>query len=116
MPSISGRPWKRLRAEWNRRIQAGEPVTCYRCGQPIRRGMPWDLDHVVPVVHGGNGPLRPSHRSCNRSAGALLAQSQRGRKPKPDYQRAYDAGYQAGWTAAMRAMDDPSPDDTPVIY
>jgi len=66
--------WKRLRADWALRIAAGDLV-CYRCGQLIAPGQPWDLGHVIDRARGGsetNGGVAPEHRSCNRSAGAEL--------------------------------------------
>jgi len=36
-------------------------------------GQPLDLDHVQPRVMGGaGGPVRMTHRQCNRRAGARL--------------------------------------------
>jgi hypothetical protein len=60
-----GAAHRSLRAGVARVVEAGEAV-CARCGLPIRPGEPFDLDH---------GPdrssyLGPSHRGCNRQAGA----------------------------------------------
>jgi hypothetical protein len=51
---------------------------CSRCGQLIRRGQLWDLDHddARPGFY-----LGPSHRSCNRRAGAALARARARLKP-----------------------------------
>ena len=58
-----------LRAEWQKRMDAGEIVTC---GEPrclhesrfIVPGTPWDMGHRA------DGAESPSHADCNRSAGA----------------------------------------------
>jgi ribosomal protein L32 len=43
---------------------------CPFCHQPIYPWQEWDLDHRVPVAHGGaGGETRPSHARCNRRAG-----------------------------------------------
>jgi len=39
---------------------------CARCGNQIKRGDKWDLDHADDRL----GYLGASHASCNRSAGA----------------------------------------------
>lgn len=41
-------------------------IACARCGNLIRPGQAWDLDHTDDRT----GLLGPSHRSCNRAAGA----------------------------------------------
>ena len=60
-----GAPHRTLRAGIARLVESGQAV-CARCKQPIAPGTDWDLDH---------GPdrtsyLGPSHRKCNRVAGA----------------------------------------------
>jgi hypothetical protein len=45
-------------------VERGNAV-CARCGEPIRPGESWDLDHADG---NGNGYLGPSHSSCNRAA------------------------------------------------
>ena len=62
-----------LLARWVR-----DPETrCYYCGLRAKTDDPWETDHIIPVVQGGNdhiSNLRPAHRSCNRAAGARLKQ------------------------------------------
>jgi len=43
-------------------------VRCARCRRVITADMPWDLDHAP----GKLGYLGPSHRRCNRTAGAKI--------------------------------------------
>lgn len=50
-------------------VAAGR-ATCWRCGQPITTGTPWDLghdDHDRTTIHG------PEHATCNRSAAGRAA-------------------------------------------
>lgn len=65
----------KLRPRVQAQINAGT-VACWRCGQPILPGQPWDLGHMVDLADGGNpNDMRPEHRhrtgGCpgNRSAG-----------------------------------------------
>ena len=44
-------------------IVAGGRVMCARCGEPIRYGESWHLDHL------DDRTSRPSHASCNTRAG-----------------------------------------------
>jgi hypothetical protein len=56
----------KLRASWQRTLDAGQLVRCWRCGDPIRPGS-FDLGHCDDdrtVTHG------PEHPSCNRSTSA----------------------------------------------
>lgn len=49
-----------LRADWQRRINSGERVTCWRCPAPITG--PWHLGHCDidrRIYHG------PEHEACN---------------------------------------------------
>ena len=50
-------------------------VRCYRCDNPILPGQPWDADHLHALAQGGDpaGQVVPSHRSCNRHHGLLIA-------------------------------------------
>jgi hypothetical protein len=45
-------------------VERGD-ARCARCGERIRQGESWDLDHADGD---GNGYLGPSHSSCNRAA------------------------------------------------
>lgn len=59
-----GRAHKRLRAEYARRMRAGEVFYCWRCRLPVNPLLPWDLGHDDAdrsVYHG------PEHVRCNRS-------------------------------------------------
>ena len=56
-------------------IVASGGGVCSRCGLPISPGMAWDLDHTDDR----SGYAGPSHRSCNRSAGARKANRKRRR-------------------------------------
>lgn len=60
---------------------AGQQITCWLCGDPIRMDLPsedryaFQLDHVKPVsvypeLAHDPANLRPSHRLCNRIKGA----------------------------------------------
>jgi hypothetical protein len=59
-----GHDHQQLRREWSAKVDAGD-VICWRCGNPIEPGMPWDLGHV----DGSNYRLYagPEHRECNRA-------------------------------------------------
>ncbi len=48
-------------------------TACPLCGEVMLESQPLDLDHTIPVVHGGGrGPVRITHATCNRSQGARL--------------------------------------------
>ena len=76
------------RGDYHRRAAAvraaanADPDTvCWRCGLGARPGDPWEAGHL----HDGDplAPLAPEHRSCNRAAGARLANERRKPKPNP---------------------------------
>lgn len=54
---------QRLRTNLAPAVQAGQ-VNCWRCGQPIQPGTPWDLGHADDdrTVYRG-----PEHAKCNRA-------------------------------------------------
>jgi hypothetical protein len=54
---------RRWRRWWLRQIQDGAQPLCPRCGAPVSEQW-FDLDHLP------DGYEVPSHRHCNRSAGA----------------------------------------------
>lgn len=56
------------RKRWERTVQLGQ-VDCARCGQRIRLGQEWHLDHTDDRT----GYLGPSHAGCNASAGGRAA-------------------------------------------
>jgi hypothetical protein len=61
-----GQQHRRLREEWEQRLDRGQVVVCCRCGRVITSSDRWDLDH-----HDSDRSkhLGPSHARCNRSAG-----------------------------------------------
>jgi hypothetical protein len=64
-----GHNHQQLRKWWRPRVDAGL-VDCWRCGQPIQPGQPWDLghdDHDRTQYHG------PEHRGRQCPAGANRA-------------------------------------------
>jgi hypothetical protein len=65
-----GAEHQRLRKQWTPLVERGTE-TCWRCGQLIPPGTPWDLGHQDSDrdVYAG-----PEHAACNR------ATSQHGRK------------------------------------
>lgn len=54
---------RRIRRQWAPKVAAGQ-VNCWRCGQPIIPGEPWDLGHTDfdRSVYRG-----PEHRRGNRA-------------------------------------------------
>lgn len=58
-----GTAHRRARQRIAHHVNTGN-ATCARCGQPIRPGQPWDLDHTDDRT----SYLGPSHRHCNRGA------------------------------------------------
>lgn len=67
-----GWTYQQQRAKAAALVNAGR-ATCWRCGQPITPGTPWDLghdDHDRTTLHG------PEHATCNRSAGGRAAHPQ----------------------------------------
>lgn len=74
-----GAPHERARRRVARTVAAGA-ATCARCGEPIRAGQRWHLDHN----DSGTGYLGPSHATCNeRAGGAKGRAAQTGRDPDP---------------------------------
>lgn len=61
-----------LRRSWATIVRRGL-AKCSRCGDPIAADGLWDLDHTEDR----SGWLGAAHRSCNRRAGALKANSPR---------------------------------------
>lgn len=60
---------------------------CHLCGKPGAT----TIDHIVPVVHGGDNSLdnlRPAHLSCNSSRGARSLEEWRRVHPIRDGARA----------------------------
>lgn len=67
---------RKLRAQWQTRINQGEHITCWRCHTPIT-GTHWHLGHHDHDRETYNGP---ECVNCNTTAGG---QQSRGR-PKPN--------------------------------
>lgn len=67
--AIYDREHRNTREELAPLVLAGG-VRCARCGDPIRPGQPWDLDHDDTDKSRYRGP---SHRWCNQSAGGARA-------------------------------------------
>ena len=57
-----GTQHQKLRAHWQRRLDNGEPIQCWRCGQPINPDA-WDLGHTDSRT----GYAGPECRPCNRA-------------------------------------------------
>jgi hypothetical protein len=57
--NAEGAAHQRERADWQRRMDAGEVVECRRCKLRILPGEPWDLGHPAPK--------HPEHRGHNRA-------------------------------------------------
>ena len=57
-----GTQHQQLRAHWQRRLNNGEPIQCWRCGQPINTDA-WDLGHTDSRT----GYAGPECRPCNRA-------------------------------------------------
>lgn len=67
----SGTDWQhtKLRRSWQRRMDAGEAVDCWRCGRPIDR-TDWHLGHDD---HDRRQYRGPEHPHCNLSAAGKAA-------------------------------------------
>lgn len=59
-------------------VESGQ-ASCSRCGRPIAPGALWDLDHLPDR----SGYAGPAHRSCNRAAGARVANARRRARRRP---------------------------------
>ena len=83
-----GHPHKELRKRYAILIDNAGSIPCARCGEPITRGMRWDLGHTDgagPRVY--NGPVHPLLESNRRPVAPMAKRRQRqtgaGPKPKP---------------------------------
>ena len=72
-----GTAHRRLRAAYQRRMDAGEVILCARCGKPVDPSA-WDLGHTDDRT-AWTGPEHP--RECNRAAAGRVgaAKSNRSR-------------------------------------
>ena len=90
-----GGRWAKLRASWQRRINAGEVIRCRRgphcthaemlgdcaiVGGRILPGMDWDLGHDD---RDRSLPPHPEHRSCNRATTGRGGSRKRPQEPHP---------------------------------
>lgn len=57
-----GRAHQKMRRELDIRVQAGE-FDCWRCGEAIQPGTPWDLGHDDLDLEQYRGP---EHQRCPR--------------------------------------------------
>ncbi len=73
-----GSTHRRMRDAAKASVDAGQ-AACSRCGRMIAPGTPWDLDHTPDRL----GWLGPAHRSCNRRAGAKVANANRRARRRP---------------------------------
>ena len=73
-----GSSHQRSRQGWARAVATGT-VPCFRCGKPIAADAEWDLDHRDDDR---TAPAAPSHRACNRRAGAAKTNGMM-RDPEP---------------------------------
>ena len=64
---------KAARVAAKQQVDGGE-AHCCRCGRWIHPLSPWDLDHTDDRT----GYRGPAHRGCNRRAGAIKGNKQRG--------------------------------------
>src|SRR3954453_21612141 len=99
----STRKWRETRARMLRQL----PARCGICGQWITHPGTCDVDHIVPVEHGGTDApsnLRLTHASCNR-----------GRRVKP---ARYVARRHSGppGLAVVPGLSDPEPDNKVVSW
>lgn len=65
------------RERWRPHVEAGR-VVCWRCGQIIAPGQPWDLGHDDRDRARYRGP---EHPRCNRAAGARKGNARRPSAP-----------------------------------
>lgn len=70
-------------AQITAQVLAHYGTVCHLCGMPGANS----VDHIIPRVHGGTDELpnlRPAHRSCNYSRGAMPMAQWRERHPLPE--------------------------------
>lgn len=66
-----GAEHQRMRASWAPLVSAGQ-VTCWRCGEPIEPGTPWDLGHDDQdrgITRGPEHAYRCNRRTAGRQGG-----------------------------------------------
>ena len=72
---------RKARAYW-RAVLAASPLPCSHCGQPVTLEHRWDVDHLLPLAHGGDlldrANQSPAHRVCNRRAGQAMSSTSSG--------------------------------------
>lgn len=58
----------KLRAKWTALL----PRPCIACGQPVMKGEPWHVGHIIAAEDGGRPTMQntaPVHARCNLSDG-----------------------------------------------
>ena len=75
---------RKVRAHWRPVVDSGR-AACVKCGQQIRPGTAWDLDHTDDRT----GWLGPAHASCNRADGARKTNAKRKQRPRFATSRAW---------------------------
>lgn len=77
---------RQLRGYWQKQINAGKPVTCARCRQPITADQAWDLGHSRDRSR-HTGPEHARSADCseggNRATNAHLARDRK--RPQPPH-------------------------------
>lgn len=64
--------WGRRWTETRRRIYVRDQGVCQLCYRDIEAGTLWEIDHILPRVHGGgheDSNLRLTHKLCNAKRG-----------------------------------------------
>lgn len=90
MSGWTGANVTKARTYWMARIvsahEAGTPLTCHRCPNPVLPTDTWDVDHVVAREEGGSVLSLTnqwvSHAKCNRADGARRTNAKRAEKAK----------------------------------
>jgi hypothetical protein len=103
-----GRPHRRVKESLRPAVEAGR-VTCARCGELIRPGQSWDLDHddLDPSRY-----LGPSHSRCNRQTLLHARQGAQARSGDVVPTMAERVAERDAWRSSYPAEWPPDPDPT----